>query len=280
MDERLHKLLAQHGIGSRRQVEEWIREGRVLVNGVPAEIGQRVRPSDRVVVDGRDVSKRLSAGPSLRVILYHKPGREMLRAREGDERSGVETRLPSLRAGRWLPVNSLAYGEDGLLILSTDGALAGEILRGSNAVPVEYRVRVLRPREGGHWPEIPRSVEVEGQTADFTAIERLEGEGTNVWFRVAAERPLPRGALRTLFDGAGLKVSRTILVRWGPVSLPRDLPRGRSREMKGPELEALLALAGRARPSTARGRVAGRTSGAKRPARGRGPSTGRRSGGR
>ncbi len=102
MDERLHKLLAQHGIGSRRQVEEWIREGRVLVNGVPAGIGQRVRPSDRVVVDGRDVSKRLAAGPSLRVILYHKPEREMLRAREGDDRSGVETRRVAALCRSWL----------------------------------------------------------------------------------------------------------------------------------------------------------------------------------
>jgi len=280
LEERLHKLLAQHGIGSRRQVEDWIRDGRVMVNGVPATIGQRVRPSDKVVVDGRDVSKRLSGTRTLRVIAYHKPGGEMLRAREGDDRSGVESRLPSLRTGRWLPVNALAYGEDGLLLLSTDGTLASEIARKAASVPVEYRVRVLRPRDADRWPELPRSIDVDGQPVDFTAIERLDGAGTNVWFRVAADHPLPRGALRVLFDGAGLKLSRILLVRWGPVGLPRDLPRGRSRDLSGTELDGLLALAGRKAEPAARTRAPGRGPATRRPVRGRARTTGPRSGGR
>ena len=268
MSERLHKLLAQHGIGSRRQVEAWIREGRVLVNGRPAEIGQRVGPRDRVVVDGRDVSKQLAVRSELRVILYHKPSGEMSRSREGDDRSGVEGRLPSLRAGRWLPVNALAFGEDGLLILTNDGTLASAIRRNAEALPVEYRVRVLKPRDDEGWPEIPLEIEVDGEPVQFAAVELIEGAATNVWFRVAADRPVKRGAVRALFDGAGLKLSRVMLVKWGPVSLPRDLPRGRSREVAGPDLDALLALAGRAR---VRERDAGskRLPGARRPARGR-----------
>lgn len=248
MDERLHKLLAQHGIGSRRQVETWIREGRVLVNGKPAEIGQRVGPRDRVVVDGRDVSKRLAVRTELRVIVYHKPSGEMSRSREGDDRSGVEDRLPSLRAGRWLPVNALAFGEDGLLILTNDGTLASAVRRNAELLPVEYRARVLRPRDDEGWPEMPLEIEVDGEPVQFTAAERIEGAGTNVWFRVAADRPVKRGAVRAMFDGVGLKLSRVMLVKWGPVVLPRDLPRGRARDLAGPELEALLALAGRARP--------------------------------
>jgi 23S rRNA pseudouridine2605 synthase len=282
LDERLHKLLAQHGIGSRRQVEDWIRAGRVLVNGQPAGIGQRVGPRDRVVVDGRDVTKRLAGTASLRVILYHKPTGEMLRSREGDERAAVESRLPSLRAGRWLPVNALGYGEDGLLVMSNDGSLAQEIARGGGALPVEYRVRVLRPRAEDDWPEVPLEVDCDGGPAKFTAVERLEGVGTNVWFRVAAERPPPRGAIRALFDAAGLKLSRTLLVRWGPVSLPRDLPRGRSRDLAGADLDALLALAGREKarpPSRAERRAAARpTDRPKGRVTGRAP--GRRSGGR
>jgi 23S rRNA pseudouridine2605 synthase len=253
LDERLHKLLAQHGIGSRRQVEEWIRAGRVLVNGRPAEVGQRVRPSDRITVDGRDVSKRLATVQSLRVILYHKPGGEMTRAREGDDRADIETRLPSLRSGRWLPVNPLAFGEEGLLVLSNDGTLAAAIARKAGPQPVEYRVRVLRPREADDWPAMPLQVDLDGETVVFSAVERLEGAGTNVWFRVAAERPLRRGALRALFDGAGLKVSRTLLVSWGPLALARDLPRGRSRDLDGPQLDTLLALAGRSKPPRPRG---------------------------
>ena len=257
MDERLHKLLAQHGIGSRRQVEEWIRAGRVLVNGRPAEVGQRVRISDRITVDGRDVSKRLAAAPSLRVILYHKPGGEMTRGREGDDRADVETRLPSLRSGRWLPVNPLGFGEEGLLVLSNDGTLASAIARNAGLQPVEYRVRVLRPREADDWPTMPLQIDVAGEAVLFSAVERLEGAGTNVWFRVAAGRPLRRGALRALFDGVGLKVSRTLLVSWGPLALPRDLPRGRSRDVDGPQLDALLALAGRQKPTRTRGPARG-----------------------
>jgi 23S rRNA pseudouridine2605 synthase len=270
LDERLHKLLAQHGIGSRRQVEGWILEGRVLVNGRPAVVGQRVRPSDRVVVDGRDVTKRLASAPSLRVLVYHKPSGEMLKRQQGDERADVETRLPALHSGRWLPVNSLGFGEDGLLILASDGSFASAVARLGRSLPVEYRVRVLRPKEAEAWPAMPRNADVEGQPVEFASVERLEGSATNAWFKVTATRNLPRGAVRALFDAAGLKVSRIMLVRWGPVALPRDLPRGRSRDLDGAELDALLALAGRPRPRSRSGTgprsprgVTGRRSGAR-----------------
>lgn len=272
MDERLQKFLAAHGIGSRRQVEDWIRAGRVLVNGRPAELGQRVGPSDRISVDGRDLSRRLGAAPALRVILYHKPGGEMSRGREGDDREAAAARLPGLRSGRWLPVNALGFGEEGLLVLSSDGSLASAIARGAGPVPVEYRVRVLRPRASEAWPDLPLEVVVDGETVQFSAVERLEGAATNVWFRIAAGRPLRRGALRALFDAAGLKVSRVLLVRWGPLALPRDLPRGRSRDLDREELDALLALAGRSRPVSprtgpragGRGRTGARASGPRR----------------
>ncbi len=287
MDERLHKLLARHGIGSLRQVEGWIRAGRVTVNGRPAELGQRVGPRDRVEVDGRDISKRLAAQSSLRVILCHKPGGEMTRGREGDDRSTVETRLPSLRGGRWLPVNALGFGEEGLLVLSNDGSLAGAIARRAGGLPVEYRVRVLRPRATDDWPQIPAEVDVDGELVAFDVVERLEGAGTNVWFRVVSERPPRRGAVRALFDRAGLKVSRTMLVRWGPLELPRDLPRGRTRDVAGADLDALLSLAGRTRPRGnapgARTRPQASNGSRKRSASGRsagGRATGRRSGGR
>jgi 23S rRNA pseudouridine2605 synthase len=254
LDERLHRLLARHGIGSRRQVESWIAEGRVLVNGRPAVIGQRVRASDRVVVDGRDVTKRLAVEQALRVIVYHKPSGEMSKRPAGDERSGVDSRLPGLRSGRWLAVNALGYGEDGLLILTSDGSLASAIARRAAEVPVEFRVRALRPRETDEWPPMPREVDLDGQPVVFSAVERLEGGPTNAWFKVTADRTVPRGAVRSLFDAAGLKVSRVMLVRWGPVSLPRDLPRGRSRDLAGAELDAMLEMGGRARPYAAAGR--------------------------
>jgi 23S rRNA pseudouridine2605 synthase len=170
-----------------------------------------------------------------------------------------------------VPVNALGFGEEGLLILTSDGTLAAAAARAGGALPVEYRVRVLRPRSTDDWPKMPTGIDVEGEPVTFSAIERLDGAGTNFWFKVAADTPLPRGAIRALFDGVGLKVSRTLLVRWGTVALPRDLPRGRSRELAGPELDVVLALAGRTRS---------RASGARKsPSRAKRP-TGRRSGGR
>ncbi len=226
----------------------------MLVNGRPAEIGQQVKAGDRVVVDGRDVTKRLAFDHELQVILYHKPEGEMLRKQAGDERAGVEARLPTLRGGRWLPVNALGFGEDGLLIMASDGAFVSGVTRHAHEVPVEYRVRALRPRQAEDWPKMPKTVNADGITVDFSAVERLEGGATNAWFKVAAERTLPKGAIRALFDSAGLKVSRTMLVQWGPVALPRDLPRGRSRELDGPELDELVAMSGIARPSRPPGR--------------------------
>jgi 23S rRNA pseudouridine2605 synthase len=269
-EERIQKVLASHGIGSRRQVEDWIREGRIQVNGQPATIGQTVKRSDRIRVDGRDVSRELSVRQSLRVIVYHKPGGEMLRQRGGDDRASVVSRLPSLRAGRWVPVNALGFDEGGLLILTNEGSLATQLARHGHAMPVEYRVRVLQPRGGESWPELAKSVRIDGKDVVFSAVERLESAATNTWFRIAAERTIPRGAIRALFDDAGLKISRILLVRWGPVGLARDLPRSRSRDLEGAELDELLSLAGRTKrsatpkPSAGKVRRGARATGRKR----------------
>jgi 23S rRNA pseudouridine2605 synthase len=245
LSERLHKLLAQHGLGSRRQVESWIRDVRVLVNGRPAVIGQPVHPGDRVVLDGRDVTRLLAVERKLQVILYHKPTGEMLRRRAGDEREGIEMHLPALHAGRWVAVNALGYGEDGLLILANEGPFALAVARRGRELAVEYRVRALRPGADEEWPEMPLEVDVGRETVQFAAVEPAGSSGTNMWFKVTSERTLPRGAIRALFDAAGLKISRTMLVKWGPIALPRDLPRGRSRPVALPDLDALMQLAGR-----------------------------------
>jgi len=109
VDDRLHKVLAQHGLGSRRQVEEWIRAGRIHVNGRPATIGQRVRTSDRIVVDGRDVTRRVGSAQRLRVVVYHRPGGDLQRGQAGDRRSPVHAPLATLLAGRWLPIHTVAF---------------------------------------------------------------------------------------------------------------------------------------------------------------------------
>ena len=186
MSERLHKLLAQHGLGSRRQVESWIREGRVLVNGRPAVIGQALNTGDRVVLDGRDVTRLLAVERNLQVIAYHKPTGEMLRRRAGDEREGVEMHLPALHAGRWVAINALGFGEDGLLMLASEGPFALAIARRGHELGVEYRVRALRPGPEAEWPELPREVDLARETVTFSVVEPAGGSESNMWFRVAA----------------------------------------------------------------------------------------------
>ena len=222
----------------------------MLVNGRPAETGQAVGPQDRVVVDGRDVTRLLKATQDLRVIVYHKPGAEMLKSRAGDERTAVPERLPSLRGGRWLPINALGYEEEGLLLLTNDGPLATALARKSRELPLEYRVRVLRPRLEGEWPEIPLTIEFEGQAIEFEVVEDAGGGETNRWFRVRSKSAVPRRAVRALFDSAGLKVSRVMLVAWGPIVLPREVPRSRHRDIERSQLDTLLALAGRPRQTS------------------------------
>lgn len=267
MNERLQKLLAQHGVGSRRQVESWIAEGRVLVNGRPAELGQKVGREDRVVVDGRDLTSLLRRVARRRVLLCHKPSGEMSKRGREDDRAGVGERLPSPGAGRWLPVNALAFGEEGLLVLTNDGALAASLGRRARELPLEFMVRVLRPRdpltgEPAALPDVPREVEHDGRLAGFAEVAPVDTGATNVWFRVRTAGSVPRGAVRALFDAAGLKVSRVMLLRWGPLQLPRDLPRGRSRDASPEELAALLELAGLA----AKREAAPRPGRARRPA--------------
>lgn len=204
------------------------------------------------MVDGRDVTRLLGAAQELRVIVYHKPGEEMLKSRAGDERAAVPERLPSLRAGRWLPINALGYEEEGLLLLTNDGPLAAALARASRDLPLEYRVRVLRPRMAEDWPELPLAVEFEGGQIEFEIVEDAGGGETNRWFRVRSKAAVPRRAVRALFDAAGLKVSRVMLVGWGPVALPRDVPRGRHRDLERSQLDVLLQMAGRARPASRR----------------------------
>jgi 23S rRNA pseudouridine2605 synthase len=164
-----------------------------------------------------------------------------------------------------------------LLILASEGKFALAIARHTHEIPVEDRVRALRPSQDEAWPEMPTAVDVEGQAATFRAVEPAGTSGTNMWFKVTSDRTLPRGAIRALFDSAGLKISRAMLVKWGPIALPRDLPRGRSRALEGEELDSLYALAGRDRSDTG---LKPRPRPRPAPDRRRKKTTARRSGGR
>ena len=246
MAERLHKLLAQHGFGSRREIEKWILEGRVLLNGRPAQAGASYSSGDRVAIDGRDVTSRLkvtAAAPG--VLLYHKAQGQPITGSGEDAESGksVMESLPSVRGARWLVVNTMQAGDSGLMVLTSDGRLADALRRRAESIPTAYVARVLVPTPEFDVSVFPRVVNYDEETIEFENIEPAGGEGTNRWFRVESRRAHRRAAVRALFESRNLKVSRVIQVQFADIELPRDLPRGRSRALSQDRVAALYALA-------------------------------------
>jgi 23S rRNA pseudouridine2605 synthase len=246
MSERIHKLLAQHGLGSRREIEKWMLEGRVRLNNQPAQPGDRYNPGDRVSIDGKDVTSRLQVFAAPKVILYHKPQGQPITPTAGEEDGEVAGKsvmesLPSLRGSRWLVVNTMQAGDSGLLLLTSDGRLADALRRRAETTPSAYVARVLVPTPDYDVDSIPRVVQYDNETIEFESIEPAGGEGTNRWFRVESHRAHRRAAVRALFDSRGLKVSRVIQVRFGDFELPRDLPRGKHRELAEQEVADLYA---------------------------------------
>ena len=255
--ERLHKLLAQHGLGSRRELEKWMLEGRVLLNDRPARPGDRYQSGDRVFIDGREVTSRLRTSPAPRVILYHKPQGQPILAAGAEEqgraaplreppmaRKSVMESLPAIRGLRWLVVNTMQAADSGLLLLTSDGRLADALRRRAETMPAAYVARVLVPFPEFDAGTLPRVVHYDEGTVEFELIEPAGGEGTNRWFRVESRRSHRRAAVRALFESRGLKVSRVIQVSLGDLELPRDLPRGRSRALTEEQIAALYARAG------------------------------------
>jgi 23S rRNA pseudouridine2605 synthase len=251
---RLHKLLAQHGFGSRRELEKWMLEGRVELNGRPAQPGDRYSSGDRISIDGRDISARLKVAAAPSVLLYHKPQGQPITGAGEDAESGksVMESLPSVRGARWLVINTMQAGDSGLMVLTSDGRLADALRRRAETIPAAYVARVLVPTPEFDVTALPRVVNYDEETIEFESIEPAGGEGTNRWFKVESRRAHRRAAVRALFESRGLKVSRVIQTQFADIELPRDLPRGRHRELPHGRVEALYALAGMELPQVER----------------------------
>lgn len=257
MSERLHKLLAQHGLGSRREIEKWMLAGRVLLNNKPAQPGDRYIDGDRVSVDGKDITARLKVSAATQVIAYHKPqGQpvEVPRAAPGaepvDSTETVLDRLPAIRGARWLAINTMQAGDSGLLLLTTDGRLADALRRRSQTIPAGYVARVLVPDPAFDLNALPTVVRYDDESIEFERIEDLGGEGANRWFRVESSRAHRRAAVRALFESRGLAVSRVIQVRFANLELERDLPRGKHRTLTFAQTRELYDFAGLAAPDS------------------------------
>jgi 23S rRNA pseudouridine2605 synthase len=255
MSERLHKLLAQHGLGSRRELEKWMLAGRVLLNGTVAQPGDRYEEGDRVVIDGQDVTARLRAQEKPAVLAYHKPQGQPVNEESEDATSGDEpvmARLPKLRGSRWLVINTMQPGDSGLLLVTSDGRLADALRRRSEQISSAYVARVLVPTPEFDIESLPRHVQFNDQTVAFERIEPAGGEGTNRWFRVDAAHSHRRAAVRALFETHGLKVSRVIQVQYANLELPRQLPRGKHQALSDVQVAQLYERAGLELPQVER----------------------------
>ena len=235
---KLHKILADAGIGSRREMEELILAGRVSVNGQPAHVGQRIGATDQIRVNGRPLARKRVPLPT-RVLLYHKPVGEVVTRDDPERRPRVFDRLPKLRGARWIAVGRLDLNSEGLLIFTTAGDLANRLMHPRYGWEREYAVRVLGRVDEETRLKLLAGVELEDGPARFSELEDIGGDGANHWYRVLINEGRNR-EVRRIFEAVGLTVSRLVRIRFGPVALPPRLSRGRVAELEEADIAQLL----------------------------------------
>ena len=240
--ERLHKVLAQSGIGSRRDMEDMIVSGRVSVNGLPAHVGQLVGPADRIKVNGKLVTVKFS-GRLPRVVLYHKPEGEIVSRDDPEGRETVFDALPRMNGGRWIAVGRLDFNTSGLLLFTSSGELANRLMHPRYEMVREYAVRVLGDLTEEKLEQLREGIELDDGPAHFDSIEDGGGQGANHWYRVSLSEGRNR-EVRRMFEAVGTTVSRLIRVRYGPFLLPPYLKRGKTRELEDIEVESLMRAVG------------------------------------
>lgn len=248
---KLHKVLADAGMGSRRDMEELIIAGRVSVNGEPAHIGQRILPTDQVRINGKPIKRKLPNKPP-RVLLYHKPTGEIVSHADPEGRPSVFDRLPPMKTAKWLAVGRLDFNTEGLLMLTTSGDLANRFMHPRYSVEREYAVRVVGELSEGNRQKLLKGIELDDGPANFLRIRDGGGEGTNHWYHVALAEGRNR-EVRRMFEAVGLMVSRLIRTRHGPIDLPRGLKRGRWEELEDNQVRTLLAAVGLKVPTEEKG---------------------------
>lgn len=243
MTEKLQKVLARAGLGSRRQLEEWIAAGRITVNGAVAKLGDRVDDKAVIEVDGRLVKMPHTQQVSRKILIYHKPEGEICTRSDPEKRPTVFEKLPMLRGQRWVAVGRLDINTSGLLLFTNDGELANCLMHPSRQIEREYAVRVLGDVDDAMITRLLKGVKLEDGMAKFDDIRDAGGEGANHWYHVILREGRNREVKR-LWESQGVKVSRLIRVRYGNITLPRYLRAGKYADLDPADQEALLKLAG------------------------------------
>ena len=275
---KLHKVLAQAGMGSRLEMEQLIVEGRITVNNEPAHIGQRIQFGDHVKVNGKPIRLRIEPPPP-RVIAYHKPTGEVVTHDDPQNRPTVFRRLPKLQQGKWQSVGRLDLNTEGLLLFTNSGELANGLMHPRFGLQREYAVRVLGALNAEERAQLLEGVRLDDGVAQFSSIVDGGGDGANCWYRVTISEGRNR-EVRRMFEAVGHAVSRLIRIRYGAMVLPRGLRRGTWVELEAPDIQALRQAAGVAGAPAGRGGAprdnGGPGAGNKRKRRGgRGPASGR-----
>ena len=243
--ERLQKVLAQAGIGSRREMEEWISAGRVTVNGTVAKLGIRVTEGDKVQVDGRNIRLQLQEEQTMpRVLLYHKQEGEIVSRDDPKERANVFDALPKLRGQKWIAIGRLDFNTSGLLIFTTSGELANRLMHPRFEVEREYAVRVQGAMTLDQMHQMTKDgIELEDGPVHFEQLSDEGGEGYNHWYRLVLKEGRNRVVRRT-FEALGLPVSRLMRVRFGIINLPPRIKRGMMAELGEGEVRKVLEWVG------------------------------------
>lgn len=250
--EKLQKVLARAGFGSRREMERWIQDRRITVDGRSASLGDRVDGTARITVDGRP----LKAAPAeeTRCILYHKPIGEVCTRKDPQGRKTVFEHLPKLKSGRWISIGRLDYNTSGLLLFTTDGDLANALMHPSSNIEREYMVRVMGDVQPEMLQRMMEGVMLEDGVAKFADVQDGGGDGINRWFYVVLMEGRNR-EVRRLWESQGLTVSRLKRVRYGEVFIPSRVKQGQWNELERKEIKGLYRMAGMGVKEVKRGTI-------------------------